>query len=60
MGYDPYWPTSVAAVNVACLPAAAIDPVDFEKIKKALTGFREFRNADLGPVGKVDHGMWSK
>ena len=31
MGYDAYWPTSIAAVTVACLPAAAIDPLEFEK-----------------------------
>ena len=60
MGYDAFWPTSIAAVNVACVPAAAIDPLEFEKIKTALADVKELRNADIDSVGEVEHGMCSE
>ena len=60
MGYDAYWPTSIAAITVACLPAAAIDPLEFEKIKTALADVNELRNAEIDSVDEVEHGTCSE
>lgn len=36
MGYDPYWPTCLASINVLCVPVRAIDASRYDEICSAL------------------------
>lgn len=59
MGYDPFWPTSLATVNVLCVPAAAISRQRFEEIFGLLKTVQEVKVADIGLDADLNNG-WSE
>lgn len=59
MGYDPYWPTCLASINVLCVPITAISSSRFNEIYQALRRVTQVELIDLGDGGGLGNGMHS-
>lgn len=57
MGYDPYWPTCLASINVLCVPVTAISSSRFNEIYQALRRVTQVELADLGDGAGLGNGM---
>lgn len=57
MGYDPYWPTCLASINVLCVPAAEISSSRFDEIYQVLRRCTQLDLADIGEHERLSDGM---
>jgi hypothetical protein len=56
MGYDPYWPTSLASINTICIPVTAIPTTRFDEIYRALRRAAQLDLSDLGESSGLSNG----
>ena len=56
MGYDPYWPTCLASVNVLCVPAVTTTPSRFDEIFRALSSVNHVDLEDLADGEDLGNG----